>query len=190
VVQLPDHVGKGVRVKVRSAGICGSDLHLLSSSDLPDPMVTLGHEVAGVTENGTAVAIEPLAPCEACDPCLRGEYNLCVRSSEMILGLGLDGGMADEMIVPERSLVRLPSGVDPRDASLVEPMAVLIHSFRRRVIDSVQLTAKHKVATPVGWRQGEDVIVVPAVSDDDARAQHGSFEATLPYLRKVKQPSN
>jgi len=59
-----------------------------------------------------------------------------------------------------------------------------------RVIDSVQLTAKHKVATPVGWRQGEDVIVVPAVSDDDARAQHGSFEATLPYLRTVKQPSN
>lgn len=59
-----------------------------------------------------------------------------------------------------------------------------------RVIDSVQLTAKHKVATPAGWQQGEDVIVVPAVSDDDARAQHGSFEATLPYLRKVRQPSD
>ncbi|MBT8425461.1 MAG: peroxiredoxin [Silicimonas sp.] len=58
-----------------------------------------------------------------------------------------------------------------------------------RVIDSVQLTAKHKVATPAGWTQGDDVIVVPAVSDDDARAQHGSFEATLPYLRKVKQPT-
>ena len=57
-----------------------------------------------------------------------------------------------------------------------------------RVIDSAQLTAKHKVATPAGWQQGEDVIVVPAVSDDDARAQHGSFDATLPYLRKVKQP--
>jgi alkyl hydroperoxide reductase subunit AhpC len=58
-----------------------------------------------------------------------------------------------------------------------------------RVIDSVQLTAKHKVATPAGWTQGEDVIVVPSVSDEDARAQHGSFEAQLPYLRKVKQPT-
>ena len=58
-----------------------------------------------------------------------------------------------------------------------------------RVIDSVQLTAKHKVATPAGWKQGDDVIVVPAVSDEDARAKHGSFEPTLPYLRKVKQPT-
>ena len=57
-----------------------------------------------------------------------------------------------------------------------------------RVIDSLQLTAKHKVATPANWRQGEDVIVVSSVSDEDAKAQHGSFDAVLPYLRKVKQP--
>ena len=57
-----------------------------------------------------------------------------------------------------------------------------------RVIDSLQRTAGHKVATPANWKQGEDVIVVPAVSDDDARAQHGGFEAKLPYLRVVKQP--
>lgn len=57
-----------------------------------------------------------------------------------------------------------------------------------RVLDSVQLTYMHKVATPAGWTEGDDVIVVPAVSDDDARAQHGSFDAKLPYLRMVKQP--
>jgi alkyl hydroperoxide reductase subunit AhpC len=57
-----------------------------------------------------------------------------------------------------------------------------------RVIDSLQLTWEHKVSTPVNWNDGDDVIVVPAVSDDDARAQHGSFEAPLPYLRVVKQP--
>lgn len=57
-----------------------------------------------------------------------------------------------------------------------------------RVIDSLQLTAGHKVATPANWKKGEDVIVVPAVSDADAKAQHGSFEAKLPYLRMVKQP--
>jgi alkyl hydroperoxide reductase subunit AhpC len=58
-----------------------------------------------------------------------------------------------------------------------------------RVLDSMQLTAKHKVATPVNWKQGEDVIVVPAVSDDDARKAFGSFKALKPYLRLVKQPS-
>ena len=58
-----------------------------------------------------------------------------------------------------------------------------------RVLDSLQLTWNHKVSTPVNWRQGEDVIVVPAVSDEDAIAQHGSFEKKLPYLRVVKQPA-
>lgn len=57
-----------------------------------------------------------------------------------------------------------------------------------RVIESIQLTAAHKVATPANWKQGEDVIVVPAVSDDDATAQHGEFKRVLPYLRMVKQP--
>lgn len=57
-----------------------------------------------------------------------------------------------------------------------------------RAIDSIQLTAKHKVATPVNWKQGEDVIITPAVSDDEAKQRFGSFEAILPYLRKTKQP--
>ena len=58
-----------------------------------------------------------------------------------------------------------------------------------RVIDSVQLTWNHKVSTPANWTSGDDVIVVPAVSDEDARAQHGNFEAVLPYLRVVPEPS-
>lgn len=57
-----------------------------------------------------------------------------------------------------------------------------------RVLDSLQLTMGHKVATPANWKRGEDVIVVPAVSDEDARTQHGSFEAKLPYLRMVRMP--
>lgn len=57
-----------------------------------------------------------------------------------------------------------------------------------RVLDSLQLTMGHKVATPANWEQGGDVIVVPSVSDADAEAQHGSFERKLPYLRMVKQP--
>ncbi len=58
-----------------------------------------------------------------------------------------------------------------------------------RVIDSLQLTAAHKVATPADWRVGEDVIIVPAVSDEEAKEKFGSFNTIKPYLRTVPQPS-
>ncbi len=58
-----------------------------------------------------------------------------------------------------------------------------------RVLDSMQLTAKHKVATPVNWRHGEDVIIVPAVSDEEAKGMFPDGWNTIkPYLRTVKQP--
>jgi thioredoxin-dependent peroxiredoxin len=58
-----------------------------------------------------------------------------------------------------------------------------------RVLDSIQLTAKHKVATPANWKQGDDVIIVPAVSDDEARQKFPEgWKTVKPYLRVVKQP--
>lgn len=58
-----------------------------------------------------------------------------------------------------------------------------------RVVDSCQLTAKHKVATPVNWKQGEDVIIVPAVSDDEAKQKFpGGWKSPKPYIRIVPQP--
>ena len=59
-----------------------------------------------------------------------------------------------------------------------------------RLLDSLQLTARHKVATPVNWRRGEDVIIVPAVSDDEARTRFPQgWKSPKPYLRIVSQPS-
>jgi alkyl hydroperoxide reductase subunit AhpC len=59
-----------------------------------------------------------------------------------------------------------------------------------RVIDSLQLTARHKVATPVNWRQGEDVIIVGSVSDEEARQMYPEgWKAPRPYIRIVPQPS-
>ena len=58
-----------------------------------------------------------------------------------------------------------------------------------RVIDSLQLTAKHKVATPVNWKQGDDVIIAGSVSDEQARELFGEFEAPRPYIRIVPQPN-
>jgi thioredoxin-dependent peroxiredoxin len=57
-----------------------------------------------------------------------------------------------------------------------------------RVIDSMQLTAKHKVATPVNWQQGDDVIIAGSVSDDEAKETFGAWEAPKPYIRIVPQP--
>ena len=58
-----------------------------------------------------------------------------------------------------------------------------------RVLDSIQLTAKHQVATPVNWKHGEDVIIVPAVSDEDAKEKFPEgWKAPKPYLRIVPQP--
>jgi alkyl hydroperoxide reductase subunit AhpC len=58
-----------------------------------------------------------------------------------------------------------------------------------RVLDSMQLTAKHKVATPVNWKQGDDVIILPAVSDDEAKKKYpDGWKTPRPYLRIVAQP--
>jgi alkyl hydroperoxide reductase subunit AhpC len=57
-----------------------------------------------------------------------------------------------------------------------------------RVIDSIQLTAEHKVATPVNWRHGDDVIIAGSVSDDDAKELFGKWESPKPYIRIVPQP--
>ncbi len=58
-----------------------------------------------------------------------------------------------------------------------------------RVLDSIQLTAKHKVATPVNWKRGEDVIIVPAVSDEEASERFpDGWDAPKPYLRIVPEP--
>jgi alkyl hydroperoxide reductase subunit AhpC len=72
---------------------------------------------------------------------------------------------------------------------LVYPMSVG-RNFQEilRVIDALQLTAKHKVATPSDWKKGEDVIIVTSVSDEDAKATFGEFKAHKPYLRTTAQP--
>ncbi len=58
-----------------------------------------------------------------------------------------------------------------------------------RLLDSIQLTAKHSVATPVNWKQGDDVIIPPAISDEDAKKRFpGGWKTLKPYLRVMKQP--
>ncbi len=124
LTELPD---EGIKVRVKSAGICGSDLHML---DMKFPMDCIaGHEIAGVLDDGTPVAVEPLIPCDDCDYCKAGDYNLCQLVTT--LGIGRNGGMADEVIIPERCIVYLPSTIDVKDACLIEPLAVAVNGIRK-----------------------------------------------------------
>jgi len=124
IQNLPD---KGRKVHVRSIGICGSDLHLLQMK-YPIPYI-VGHEIAGSLDDGTSVAVEPAIPCEGCEYCRTGRYNLCQLGTT--LGVGRNGGMADQVIVPERCLLYLPANVDVKDACLIEPLAVAVHGMRK-----------------------------------------------------------
>ena len=129
LAEIAEPAGEGVLVAIRAAGICGSDLHMIEKRF---PLAgTLGHEIAGVAPDGTAVAVEPLACCGECPACRRGDVQLCERGPAMIYGIGRDGGMADRIRVPASALVALPAAVALADASLVEPLAVAVHGLRR-----------------------------------------------------------
>ena len=130
-VAVPD--GPGVRVRVRSAGICGSDLEMVRTGLAA---ATLGHEIAGALDDGTEVAVHPFVPCGACEQCGAGRQELCRDATATMLGVFTDGGMADAVVVPESCVVPLPAGIGVRDASLVEPLAVALHACNRAGITS------------------------------------------------------
>ena len=98
--------GDGVRVKVVSSSICGSDLHLLDGG-IAEGMI-LGHEFCGIAPDGTPVAVEPMAGCDSCWACDEGYLSFCSNGA-IFYGIGLPGGMADEIIVHPDALVALPA---------------------------------------------------------------------------------
>ncbi|MDQ1509122.1 MAG: hypothetical protein QOG50_966 [Actinomycetota bacterium] len=130
-VPVPDHAG--TRVRVRSAGICGSDLEMVRTGLAAG---TLGHEIAGALDDGTEVAVHPFVPCGACLQCRNGRAQLCRKTTATMLGVFTDGGMADEVVVPESCVLRLPRTVAAADASIVEPLAVALHACNRAAVEA------------------------------------------------------
>jgi alkyl hydroperoxide reductase subunit AhpC len=104
-------------------------------------------------------------------------------------------GCAKDRTAADNSTVRLVFMIGP-DKKVKAMLAYPMSTGRNfdevlRLLDSLQLTAAHKVATPVNWKQGEDVIIVPAVSDDEARKKFpGGWKAPKPYIRIVPQPKS
>lgn len=127
LVDVPAPSGDGVRVRVGSIGICQTDLNLSKMGPLP---FTMGHEFAGTLADGTPVGVQPTTPCGVCEECRAGNDAWCALGYQGLVGIGRDGGMADEVIVPEQSIVRLPSGLDAANgANLIEPLAIHLHTL-------------------------------------------------------------
>ncbi len=126
VVELDEPPGTGEVLDMRSTSVCASDLSYIrfGSTNI------LGHELAGVRSDGTPVVVEAIYGCMECEQCRRGAYNLCPTHGQRALGIGADGGMADQFRAPTARLVPVPSGLDLRDASIVEPASVSWHALR------------------------------------------------------------
>lgn len=131
-----------VQVRVAATGICGSDLHNFTEGGIGDspcryPMV-LGHEPAGVVEKtgagvtgvaaGDAFALEPAIPCGHCEWCRAGRANLC--DNMVFMSSGAIPGFFRELVnLPAQNLIPLPANLGLREATLIEPLAVTLHSL-------------------------------------------------------------
>lgn len=118
-------------VQVSAVGLCGSDLHWFNTAGIGDAGLTrplvLGHEMAGVTEAGDRVAIDPAVPCTECEFCREGNPNLCARLR--FAGHGSeDGGLREALAWPARCLVPLPAALSAEEGAMLEPLGVAIHA--------------------------------------------------------------
>ncbi len=142
---VPDPVpGRGeVVLRVRSAGICGGDLHEYRAGvqlyPTPYPRPAQGHELAGVVTEvgagvtqvapGDRVAVQPMIACEACDLCASGRRSLCNRLEH--IGVARPGGFAELCLAPVENLHLLPPEVSDDEGALLDCTAVAVHALGR-----------------------------------------------------------
>jgi L-iditol 2-dehydrogenase len=125
-----------VLLGVRAAGICGTDIHIYHDEYPTQPPVILGHELAGEVEavgegvtraeSGDRVTTETYFHlCGTCRFCRGGQPNLCPERRS--IGSGVNGGFAPYVVVPERNVHVLPTGLSFQEAALTEPLACVVH---------------------------------------------------------------
>ena len=140
VEDLPDpQVSENeILVKVKSSGICGSDVHAFEGkSRRRVPPLILGHEFAGVVadvgsgvhdfQNGDRIVVEPIISCGRCESCKAGRTNICLDMR--LIGLHAPGAFAEYVAVPADTCYALPENISFDEATLVEPLAVATHAI-------------------------------------------------------------
>jgi L-iditol 2-dehydrogenase len=142
-VPVPKIAAGEVLVKVRAAGVCGSDIpRVMTKGTYSFPLIP-GHEFAGevaqvgssvsTSDIGDRVAVFPLIPCGKCAYCKIGEYAQC--DSYDYLGSRRDGGFAEYAAAPADNLIPIPDNVDFECAAMTEPASVALHATRRTGVD-------------------------------------------------------
>ena len=137
-VDVPEAGPGEVLVRVRSVGVCGSDLHFYRGEFPVPPGFVLGHECAGEVAAlgegvsgfavGDAVALEMFTVCMECAQCRSGNYHLC--PARKANGLNIPGGLREYIALPHYALYKLPPEVDFELGALTEPLAVCVHGLR------------------------------------------------------------
>ena len=137
---VPSIGAEDVLIKVKYAGVCGSDLHAYRGlHPFRKPPVVLGHEVAGHIEKvgdkvsgfaaGDTVTVMPALGCGACELCRQGRTNICLKKS--VPGSpGWIGTFAEYFRAPASVTHRVPTGMDLKIAALAEPLATSVHSVK------------------------------------------------------------
>lgn len=125
-------IGMGEKlIRVKAVGVCGSDLHWFSEGEIGDaklnqPLV-LGHEFAGITNDGQRVAIDPAVSCGHCRYCEQGHPNLC--ENMIFAGHGkTDGALREWISWNEKALFTIPDSISDADGAMLEPLGVAIHT--------------------------------------------------------------
>ena len=136
----PELASGEVLVRVRYAGICGTDMMIYSGKHpRAVPPRVLGHEIFGSIEEagpavdpswrkGKRVAIFPLISCMRCTPCKEGNAHVCEKLG--VIGVDCDGGFASYVKATPSQVVAIPDSVDDEQAALVEPLSVAVHAVR------------------------------------------------------------
>lgn len=139
-------------LRVKSVGLCGSDLHWYKQQGIGDARIlhplVLGHEFAALTEKGERVAVDPAIPCGKCEFCVHGNPNLCPEIR--FAGHGsVDGALREYLTWDQQCLHPLPDDLSDDDGAMLEPLGVAIHA-----VDLAHLTAGMSVGVfgcgPIG----------------------------------------
>jgi len=140
-------VGKNdVLIRVKSTGICGSDLYVYRGvHPFRSPPAILGHELSGVVEEigkevqhikvGDRVAVEPGVGCGVCASCLEHKYNICENKRGPGLVPEWDGSFAEYFIAPEQCVYTLPDDLGFAAGALMEPLAVAVHAIKKAELE-------------------------------------------------------